>query len=55
MIYDDYSTKDDAATLDVLAKGVDQETAAKLVEAAHQACPYSRATRGNIVVELKVL
>ncbi|MEY8744992.1 organic hydroperoxide resistance protein [Paenibacillus tundrae] len=44
-----------AATLDVLAKGVDKETAAKLVEAAHQACPYSRATRGNIVVELNVL
>ncbi|MDQ0169915.1 organic hydroperoxide resistance protein [Paenibacillus tundrae] len=44
-----------AATLDVLAKGVDKETAAKLVEAAHQVCPYSRATRGNIVVELNVL
>ncbi|MCG7376946.1 organic hydroperoxide resistance protein [Paenibacillus sp. ACRSA] len=44
-----------AATLDVLAKGVEKETAAKLVEAAHQACPYSRATRGNIVVELNVL
>ncbi|WP_440131362.1 hypothetical protein [Paenibacillus xylanexedens] len=55
MIYDDYSTKDDAATLDVLAKGVDQETAAKLVEAAHQAFPYSRATLGNLVVELNVL
>lgn len=44
-----------AATLDVLAKGVDKATAEKLVEAAHQACPYSRATRDNIDVELNVL
>ncbi|WP_336779620.1 organic hydroperoxide resistance protein [Paenibacillus illinoisensis] len=44
-----------AATLDVLAKGVDKATAEKLVEAAHQACPYSRATRGNIDVQLNVL
>lgn len=44
-----------AVTLDVLAKGVDKATAEKLVEAAHQACPYSRATRGNIDVELNVL
>ncbi|MBY0218643.1 organic hydroperoxide resistance protein [Paenibacillus illinoisensis] len=44
-----------AATLDVLARGVDKATAEKLVEAAHQACPYSRATRGNIDVELNVL
>ncbi|MFK0521132.1 organic hydroperoxide resistance protein [Paenibacillus illinoisensis] len=44
-----------AATLDVLAKGVNKATAEKLVEAAHQACPYSRATRGNIDVELNVL
>ncbi|GAB1155532.1 organic hydroperoxide resistance protein [Paenibacillus illinoisensis] len=44
-----------AATLNVLAKGVDKATAEKLVEAAHQACPYSRATRGNIDVELNVL
>lgn len=44
-----------AVKLDVLVKGVDRETAAKLVEAAHGACPYSRATRGNIEVELNVL
>ena len=30
--------------------GVDQEQAERLVAAAHQACPYSRATRGNIDV-----
>ncbi|WP_440118813.1 organic hydroperoxide resistance protein [Paenibacillus sp. QZ-Y1] len=44
-----------AATLNVLAKGVDKATAEKLVEAAHKACPYSRATRGNIDVELNIL
>lgn len=30
--------------------GVDQETADSLVEQAHQVCPYSNATRGNIEV-----
>jgi len=30
------------------------ETGHKLVEAAHQVCPYSNATRGNIPVELVV-
>ncbi|MGY1815530.1 organic hydroperoxide resistance protein [Blastococcus sp. SYSU D00820] len=32
--------------------GVDQETADRLVEAAHQVCPYSNATRGNVPVTL---
>jgi lipoyl-dependent peroxiredoxin len=30
--------------------GVDRDTAAQLMEAAHQVCPYSQATRGNIEV-----
>ena len=30
--------------------GVDQATADELVQAAHQVCPYSNATRGNIDV-----
>jgi organic hydroperoxide reductase OsmC/OhrA len=30
----------------------DAETAAALVRAAHEVCPYSRATRGNIAVSL---
>ncbi|MCG7525716.1 organic hydroperoxide resistance protein [Streptomyces sp. OfavH-34-F] len=33
---------------------VDEETARALVEKAHQVCPYSNATRGNIKVELTV-
>jgi Ohr subfamily peroxiredoxin len=42
------------AVLNVSLKGVDAATAKKLVEAAHQICPYSKATRGNIEVQLKV-
>ncbi|MGK5729456.1 organic hydroperoxide resistance protein [Streptomyces sp. URMC 124] len=30
------------------------ETGTRLVEQAHQVCPYSKATRGNIPVELVV-
>ncbi|MFH8792775.1 organic hydroperoxide resistance protein [Streptomyces sp. NPDC017941] len=33
---------------------VDAATAKALVEAAHEVCPYSNATRGNIKVDLKV-
>lgn len=31
-----------------------REQATALVEAAHQVCPYSNATRGNIVVDVRV-
>ncbi|MBW4094933.1 MAG: organic hydroperoxide resistance protein [Acidobacteria bacterium] len=33
---------------------LDAETAQSLTEAAHQVCPYSNATRGNIPMELLV-
>ena len=33
--------------------GVDQATAETLVEKAHQVCPYSNATRGNVPVTLE--
>ena len=36
------------------APDLDAETAEKLLHAAHEVCPYSKATRGNIEVELKV-
>nr|BFF18106.1 hypothetical protein GCM10025730_16270 [Promicromonospora thailandica] len=39
-----------SAALHVELAGVDQETADSLVAAAHQVCPYSNATRGNIDV-----
>ena len=34
--------------------GLDRTVAQDLVDAAHQVCPYSNATRGNIVVDLKL-
>ncbi|MBO1767891.1 MULTISPECIES: organic hydroperoxide resistance protein [Allobranchiibius] len=34
--------------------GVDEATAQQLVEQAHQFCPYSKATRGNIDVTVSV-
>ncbi|MFH9490563.1 organic hydroperoxide resistance protein [Streptomyces halstedii] len=34
---------------------LDVETARSLVEKAHQVCPYSNATRGNITVDLSVV
>jgi osmotically inducible protein OsmC len=37
-----------------LPDAVSAETGRELVEAAHQVCPYSNATRGNIPVELVV-
>ncbi|MET9427486.1 MULTISPECIES: organic hydroperoxide resistance protein [unclassified Streptomyces] len=33
---------------------VSEATAKDLIEKAHQVCPYSKATRGNITVELAV-
>jgi Ohr subfamily peroxiredoxin len=44
-----------AARLNVHLPGVDRAAAQALVEAAHQLCPYSRATRGNIDVALNVV
>jgi organic hydroperoxide reductase OsmC/OhrA len=42
-----------AVTLKVSIPGVDAGTTARVAEAAHQICPYSRATRGNIEVTLE--
>jgi lipoyl-dependent peroxiredoxin len=41
-------------TLVISIPGLEREQARELAEAAHQVCPYSRATRGNISVELRV-
>jgi Ohr subfamily peroxiredoxin len=43
-----------AVVLRASLPGVDPDTARQLVEQAHQVCPYSRATRGNIDVQLQV-
>ncbi|GID92158.1 organic hydroperoxide resistance protein [Amorphoplanes digitatis] len=34
--------------------GLDEDTARALIEAAHQVCPYSNATRGNVDVTLTI-
>jgi Ohr subfamily peroxiredoxin len=41
-----------AVTLDVSLQSIDHDVAVELVRGAHQVCPYSNATRGNIDVEL---
>lgn len=41
-----------SAALHVELAGVDQAAADALVAAAHQVCPYSKATRGNIPVTI---
>ena len=40
------------AALQVALPGLDKAKAQELVDKAHQVCPYSNATRGNIPVEL---
>lgn len=42
------------ARLNVSLPGLAPELARELVEEAHQTCPYSKATRGNIGVELRI-
>ena len=37
-----------------LPESVDEATGRKLVDKAHEVCPYSNATRGNIQVTLTV-
>lgn len=41
--------------LDVDLKGLDREQATQLVNQAHEVCPYSVGTKGNIKVELNVI
>ena len=43
------------ARLNVTLAGLDRETAQKLLDGAHQTCPYSKATRGNINVEINLV
>ena len=54
----DLGTKDGGnvlrARLNVSLPGLDREVAQALVDAAHQTCPYSKATRGNIDVAINL-
>lgn len=41
-----------SVVLKVKIEGVDKELALKLLDAAHRVCPYSKATRNNIKVDV---
>ena len=43
-----------AVQLEITLPAVDRAVAEELVEKAHQVCPYSNATRGNVEVTLTV-
>lgn len=43
------------ARLNVSLPGLDREVSRTIVDAAHQICPYSKATRGNINVEINLI
>lgn len=43
-----------AVALEIALPHVDAETAQNIVEQAHQVCPYSNATRGNVEVTLSL-
>jgi osmotically inducible protein OsmC len=43
------------ARLNVSLPGVEREVAQAIVDAAHQTCPYSKLTRGNINVEINLI
>ena len=44
-----------AVKLAIHLPGLERNTAQPLIDAAHQVCPYSNATRGNIKVELQLV
>ena len=44
-----------SARLNVSLPGIERGVAEGLVDEAHQICPYSKATRGNIDVEIKLV
>jgi Ohr subfamily peroxiredoxin len=43
------------ARLNVSLPGLDREVAQALADAAHQTCPYSKATRGNVDVVIHIV
>ena len=44
-----------AAELEIALPALDRGTAEQLMAKAHQICPYSNATRGNMAVDLKLV
>jgi len=43
------------ARLNVSMPGVDRQVAQSILDSAHQTCPYSKATRGNIDVAINLI
>ena len=43
------------ARLNISLPGLEHEVARSIAEAAHQICPYSKATRGNIGVAINIV
>ena len=43
------------ARLNITIPGVDRDIAQEIVDTAHQVCPYSKATRGNIDVTITLV
>jgi Ohr subfamily peroxiredoxin len=43
------------ARLNVSLPGVDRQVAQSILDGAHQTCPYSKATRGNIEVQINLI
>ncbi len=41
--------------LNISLPGIDRDTALVLIDEAHENCPYSKATRGNIAVAIKLV
>ena len=44
-----------AVRLAISLPGLERAVAQELVDTAHQVCPYSNATRGNIAVDLRLV
>jgi len=51
MVGDGYQLQ---ARLNVSLPGLDRQQAQTIVEEAHRTCPYSKATRGNIDVQIRL-
>ena len=43
------------ARLNASLPGLDRDIARKIVDGAHETCPYSKATRGNVDVEINLI
>jgi organic hydroperoxide reductase OsmC/OhrA len=43
-----------SARLNISLPGLDPDVARRIVDVAHQTCPYSKATRGNIEAQINL-